>query len=64
LAEQANRLKRQLAGAEAGTRWSGAAADGFRDRARQRQRQLAELVGALDSARSAVAAAYAMAGNF
>jgi uncharacterized protein YukE len=64
LAEQANRLKQQLARAEAGTRWSGAAADGFRRRARQRQQQLAELVAALDSAHSTVATAYAMAGNF
>ena len=64
LAEQANQLKRQLASAEAGTHWSGAAADGFRQRARQRQQQLAELVGALDSAHSAVAAAYAIAGIF
>jgi uncharacterized protein YukE len=64
LAEQANQLKRQLASAESGTHWSGAAADGFRQRARQRQQQLTELVGALDSAHSAVAAAYAIAGIF
>lgn len=64
LAEQANRLKQQLASAESGTHWSGAAADGFRQRARQRQQQLAELVGALDSAHSAVTAAYAVAGIF
>ncbi|HEX4790196.1 MAG TPA: hypothetical protein VH372_17145 [Actinospica sp.] len=64
LAEQANGLKQQLARAEASTRWSGAAADGFRRRAQQRQHQLAELVGALDSAHATVAAAYAMAGIF
>jgi uncharacterized protein YukE len=64
LAEQANQLKQQLASAEAGTKWSGAAADGFRQRAQQRQQQLTELVGALDSAHSAVAAAYAVAGIF
>ena len=64
LAEQASELKQQLASAESGTHWSGAAADGFRQRAQQRQQQLAELVGALDSAHSAVAAAYAIAGIF
>jgi uncharacterized protein YukE len=64
LAEQASRLKRELASAEASTKWSGAAADGFRQRAQQRQQQLAELVGALDSAHEAVAAAYAITGVF
>lgn len=64
LAEQANQLKKQLASAESGAHWSGAAADGFRQRAQQRQRQLSELVGALDSAHTAVAAAYAIAGIF
>lgn len=62
LAEQANGLKRQLASAAAATYWSGSAAEGFQRRAHQRQQQLSELVGALDAAHSAVAAAYAVAG--
>lgn len=64
LAEQANQLKQQLAAAEAGTHWSGSAAEGFRRRAQERQQQLSELIGALDSAHSAVVAAYAIAGIF
>lgn len=64
LAEQANRLKQQLATAESGTHWSGAAAEAFRQHAQERRQQLTELVSALDSAHSAVAAAYAIAGIF
>ena len=64
LAEQANRVKSELGTAAASTHWSGAAADGFRARARQREAQVTELVGALDSAHSAVGAAYAIAGIF
>ncbi|HET9172427.1 MAG TPA: hypothetical protein VFN97_23575 [Actinospica sp.] len=64
LAEQANRLRAELAATAASTHWSGAAADGFRARARQRENEVAELVGTLDSARSAVGAAHAMASVF
>ena len=64
LAEQANTVKAELAAASASTHWSGAAADGFRTRARQREDEVAQLVGALDSAHCAVGAAYAIAGIF
>lgn len=64
LAEQANRVRRQLASAAASADWSGAAAEGFGKREQQRQQQLGELVSALDSAHEAVAAAYAVAGIF
>ena len=64
LANQANAIKQQLTGAASSTKWSGAAADGFRQRAHQREQQVAELVSALDSAHGAVAAAYAAAGIF
>jgi uncharacterized protein YukE len=64
LADQANQLKQQLAAAASTAQWSGAAADGFRARAQQRETEVAQLVSALDSAHSAVAAAYAIAGIF
>ncbi|HWG25349.1 hypothetical protein [Actinospica sp.] len=64
LANQANQLKQQLAAAASSAHWTGAAADGFRARARQREAEVTQLVGALDSAHSAVAAAYAIAGIF
>jgi uncharacterized protein YukE len=64
LAHQANRLRGQLAAAADATQWTGSAAEGFRQRARRREQQLGELVRALDEARSAVAAAYAVAGIF
>ena len=62
LAEQANQVKQQLAGAAGAAKWTGAAANGFQQRARQRQQQMAELVAALDSALGAVATAYTIAG--
>ncbi|HTJ68425.1 MAG TPA: hypothetical protein VL551_12905 [Actinospica sp.] len=64
LAEQANQLKQELAAAASATQWTGAAADGFRARAQQRESEVTQLVSALDSAHSAVAAAYAIAGIF
>ena len=64
LADQAHRLKQELAAAASSVHWSGAAAEGFRARARQREDQVAQLVGALDSAHSAVSAAHALAGVF
>jgi len=64
LANQANAIKQQLTSAASSTKWSGAAADAFRQRAHQREQQVAELVSALDSAHSAVAAAYAAVGIF
>jgi uncharacterized protein YukE len=64
LADQASRLKQELAAAASSTHWSGAAADGFRARAQQREDEVAQLVAALHSAHSAVGAAYAVAGIF
>lgn len=64
LADQANQVKQQLAAAASSTHWTGAAADGFRARAQQRENEVTQLVGALDSAHSAVGAAYAVAGIF
>jgi uncharacterized protein YukE len=64
LADQANRLRQELAAAALSAHWSGAAADGFRARARQREDEVAQLVGALDSAHSAVSTACALAGSF
>jgi uncharacterized protein YukE len=64
LADQANRLRQELAAAASSAHWSGAAADGFRARARRREDEVAQLVGALDSAHSAVSAAYSLAGTF
>ena len=64
LANQANQLKQQLAAAAASPQWTGAAADGFRARAQQREAEVAQLVSALDSAHSAVSTAYAIAGIF
>jgi uncharacterized protein YukE len=62
LADQANQLRRQLAAAASATRWAGAAADGFRARAHQRESEIGQLVGALDSAHSAVSTSCAIAG--
>jgi uncharacterized protein YukE len=64
LADQANRLRQELAAAASSAHWSGAAADGFRARAKKREDEVAHLVGALDSAHSAVSAACALAGVF
>ncbi len=64
LADQANRLKQELAAAASSTHWSGTAADGFRARAKQREDEVAQLVCTLDSAHSAVSAACALAGIF
>jgi phage shock protein A len=64
LAEEAGRLKQQLESAASSTKWSGTAASAFRQHAGQRRRQVAELVQALDSAHTAVGAAYAIAGVF
>lgn len=64
LANQANAIKQQLTSAASATKWSGAAADAFQQRAHQREQQLTELVSALDSAHDAVAEAYAVAGIF
>jgi uncharacterized protein YukE len=64
LADQANRLRQELAAAASSAHWSGAGADGFRARARRREDEVAQLVGALDSAHSAVSAAYSLAGTF
>jgi uncharacterized protein YukE len=62
LADEASRLKQQLESAASSTKWTGAAASAFQQHARQRQQQVAELVQALDSAHTAVGAAYAIAG--
>ena len=64
LADQANRLRQELATAASSAHWSGAAADGFRTRAKKREDEVAHLVGALDSAHSAVSNACALAGVF
>jgi uncharacterized protein YukE len=64
LADEANRIKQQLSVAASSTHWTGAAADGFRARARQRESEVAQLVSAIDSAHSAVGTAYAIAGIF
>lgn len=64
LADQANRLKQELAAAASSAHWSGAAANAFRARAKQREDAVAQLVGTLDSAHSAVSAAYSLAGTF
>ena len=63
LADQANQLRQRLAAAASSTHWSGAAADGFRVRAKQRESEVAQLVGALDSVHSAVSTAYGVAGG-
>ena len=62
LADQANVLKQQLESAASSTKWTGAAASAFQQRARQRQQQVAELVRALDSAHAAVGSASVIAG--
>lgn len=64
LANQAGRLKQQLESAASSAKWTGAAASAFQQRARQRQQEVAQLVQALDSAHSAVSAAYTIAGIF
>ena len=64
LANEASRLKRELESAASSAKWTGAAASAFQQHARQRQQQVAELVQALDSAHTAVGAAYAIAGVF
>jgi len=61
LADQANQLKQQLESAAGSTKWTGAAASAFQQRARQRQQEVAELVQALDSAHAAVQTAYVLA---
>jgi uncharacterized protein YukE len=62
LANQAGQLKQELASSASSTKWTGSAASAFRHRAQQREQEVAALVRALDSAHSAVEAAYAMAG--
>ena len=62
LANEASRLKQELESAASSAKWTGAAASTFQQHARQRQQQVAELVQALDSAHTAVGAAYAIAG--
>ena len=62
LANRANQLRQQLTSAASSTRWSGAAARAFEQRAHQRQSQIAALVSALDSAHATVGAAYVSAG--
>ena len=64
LAQQASQLKQQLESAAGSTKWTGTAASAFQQHAKQRQQQVAELVQALDSAHTAVGAAYAIAGIF
>jgi uncharacterized protein YukE len=63
LADQANRLRQELTAAASSVHWSGAASEGFRARARQRDGEVAQLVGALDSAHSAVSVACSLAGS-
>lgn len=62
LADEANALRGQLASAVDSTKWSGAAADAFKQRAKQRGKEISGLVRAIDEAHAAVAAAYAVAG--
>ena len=62
LADQVNQVKQQLESAAGSTKWAGAAASAFQQRARQRQQQVADLARALDSAHAAVGSASAMAG--
>jgi uncharacterized protein YukE len=64
LANEAGRLKQELESAASSAKWTGAAASAFQQRARQRQRQVAELVQELDSAHTALGVAYAIAGVF
>jgi len=62
LADEANALRGRLASAVDSTKWSGSAADGFKQRARQRGDEISGLVKAIDAAHAAVATAYAVAG--
>jgi uncharacterized protein YukE len=64
LVGQASALKQQLESAVHSTQWTGKAASAFQQHAAQRRQQVAELLQALDSAHTAVGAAYAVAGIF
>lgn len=62
LAEEANALRARLASAVGATRWTGAAAHAFQQRAHQRGAQISGLVKAIDAAHASVATAYTVAG--
>ncbi len=62
LADEVNALRGQLAAAVDSTHWAGSAADAFKKRAQQRDGQISDLVGAIDTAHTAVEAGYVVAG--